>query len=1370
MAEKKMYVGIDMGTNSVGMAVTDENYNLYRVKGKDFWCSRLFQEASTAAERRTNRISRRKRQREVARQGVLRELFADEINKVDENFFARLDQSKYHKEDRDIQEKYTLFVDDDYNDKDYFKEYPTIFHLRNELLHPTKEAYDVRLVYLAIANMFKHRGHFLSDSLDVEKLTSSAQEVYKYLSEEAEEYSIEFPLSADVDKLLDVLSEKGVSRSKRLENVSKYLEISKKDKLAYECLKLLCGMTGTLYTIYGSEIITEEKKKFSLSFTDSTYEEKENEALEILGDEHFGLLAILKELHDIALLSAIVKRYKYLSESRVELYEEHKNDLDLLQKVLKKYDMKAYDEMFRVMKEGNYSAYVGSVYAHGKRIRRNGGKGRTQEDFYKNVKKVLEGLPEDDDVKTILTRIENETFMPKQLTSSNGVIPNQLHASEMKAILTNAEKYLPFLLEKDESGFTVSERIIQLFKFHIPYYVGPIGKKIDGKNVWAERRPGEEKGKVYPWNFEQKINTEKAAEDFINRMVRHCTYLTSENSLPKQSLLYEKFMVLNELNNLKINEAKPSVALKQDIYNNLFKKGKKVTLNKLKDYLYNNSIITSKEVEITGIDVGGFNASLTSVGKFLGVLNEALFTDENQKMVEQIIFWGTVYGNDKKFLKERIEAEYSGRLNDEQIKRICGFKFAGWGNLSKSFLELSGHCECGECSIIQALWQTNHNLMELLSGQYGFKESLDALVNYVEKTLSEWTIEDLDDSYLSAPVKRMVWQTMKMLREVCELTGKEPDKVFVEMTREDGIKDDRKASRKDKLLTLYKALKTEEKAWVDLKLSEINAKNEADFRVKKLYLYYIQQGRCMYSGETINLADLMDDNLYDIDHIYPRHFIKDDSIENNLVLVKRQINNKKSDTFPLSVEIQKRMASFWKMLSEKGFITKEKYNRLIRTEPFTDEEKAAFINRQLVETGQGTKAITQILQQAFPNAEVVFVKASRVSDFRHKFGIYKVRALNDTHHAKDAYLNIVVGNAYNVKFTKNPLNFIKEAAKKIDDETYKYNMDKMFDYTIKRNDEVAWVVKGGETKKRVLKVVRRNTVTISKKTEEIHGSLYNKVTVYGKEVAGKNPEAYLPVKTSDAKAQDVSKYGGITSIANSGYTLVEYTVKGKKVKSLEALPVYLGNSDTLTNEAIIDFLIPRLAKEYKGKPVADLRVCMPFIPQKSKVKVDGFNYYLGGKTGTSIYLNNAEPLYLATNEEEYLRKIIKAIDKSYYDETYNDGNAILTKEKNYQLFNTLLNKLNSKPYSNNKWNINKTLNGKEEVFKNLGIKEQCFVIDQIIKWVNSSVQNVNLTFIDGAKSAGMIQLNKKISECQEVILIHQSVTGMQEKRIDLLKL
>ncbi len=266
--------------------------------------------------------------------------------------------------------------------------------------------------------------------------------------------------------------------------------------------------------------------------------------------------------------------------------------------------------------------------------------------------------------------------------------------------------------------------------------------------------------------------------------------------------------------------------------------GKKVTLNALKAYLFNNSIIESKEdVVISGIDAG-FNTSLTSVGKFRGILGDDLFTDENQAMAEKIIFWGTVYGNDKKFLKERIENEYKGRLTVEQIKRIVGFKFNGWGKLSKAFLELPGDCECGECSLIQALWETNHNLMELLSEQYGFKKNLDAMSRDVEKPLTEWTIEDLDGKYLSAPVKRMVWQTMKMLREVCELTGKEPDKVFVEMPREHEKNATRKNSRKKKLLDLYTALKSEQKLWAELKIKEIDGKSEADFRTKKLYLYY----------------------------------------------------------------------------------------------------------------------------------------------------------------------------------------------------------------------------------------------------------------------------------------------------------------------------------------------------------------------------------------------------------------------------------------------------------------------------------------------------------------------------------------------------
>ena len=64
MKSQDYYLGLDMGTSSVGWAVTDSNYNLLRAKGKDLWGIREFEEAETAADRRTHRISRRRRQRE----------------------------------------------------------------------------------------------------------------------------------------------------------------------------------------------------------------------------------------------------------------------------------------------------------------------------------------------------------------------------------------------------------------------------------------------------------------------------------------------------------------------------------------------------------------------------------------------------------------------------------------------------------------------------------------------------------------------------------------------------------------------------------------------------------------------------------------------------------------------------------------------------------------------------------------------------------------------------------------------------------------------------------------------------------------------------------------------------------------------------------------------------------------------------------------------------------------------------------------------------------------------------------------------------------------------------------------------------------
>ena len=84
------YVGLDLGSGSVGWAVTDSDYHLLRSHGKALWGVRLFDTAKTAEERRVFRTSRRRLQRRNWRLNLLQQIFVDEINKIDDGFFRRL--------------------------------------------------------------------------------------------------------------------------------------------------------------------------------------------------------------------------------------------------------------------------------------------------------------------------------------------------------------------------------------------------------------------------------------------------------------------------------------------------------------------------------------------------------------------------------------------------------------------------------------------------------------------------------------------------------------------------------------------------------------------------------------------------------------------------------------------------------------------------------------------------------------------------------------------------------------------------------------------------------------------------------------------------------------------------------------------------------------------------------------------------------------------------------------------------------------------------------------------------------------------------------------------------------------------------------
>ena len=1351
--KQNYYLGLDMGTSSLGWAVTDSDYHLLRAKGKDLWGVRLFPEAESAAGRRTQRVSRRRLQREKARIGFVRDVFADAINEVDPGFYQRLDDSKYFPEDKTEMQRFALFSGNGFNDKEYYDQFKTIFHLRSKLIHSV-EPMDVRLVYLAVANIFRHRGHFLNANLSDGK-TEELEEIYAQLADA----TVNLPEAVDFEKLKEILSSNKITNTRRNERVMELLQLNKKMPEA-EMLKLVCGLKGTLSKAFRDVEFDEEHQKYSVSFRDGNYEEKDAEMQLLLDEESYEVIQLLKQMHDWGLLANIMRGEQYLSDARVKSYEKHAHDLKVLKALYKEYGQGQYNKMFRVMEDHNYSAYVGSVNSDKEKGKIRRGAKKDRDGLYRKLKSDMKDMqdkaPDDVRIQYILDEIDKESLLPKQLTSANGVIPYQVHLKELRKILTNAEQYLSFLGEKDESGLTKSEEIKQLFAFQIPYYIGPLYK--DGKashNAWVCRK---EAGKVYPWNFEQKIDVKASSEEFIRRLVRKCTYLSSENVLPKSSLLYQKFMVLNELNNLKINGTPIDTELKQDIYRDLFCKEKKVTSKRLKDYLIVRGLCSKKTgVEISGID-GNFNSSLSSYLLFCEILKTSVLSYEQEKMAEQIIFWSTVYGDTKSFLKEKIEENYGNKLTEAQIKRICGIKFRDWGRLSKAMLEMEGaDRETGEVlTIIGRMWNENVNLMECLSDKYTYLDTIQDEARTISKSFDEIHYEDLEELYISAPVKRMVWQTILVVKEIVKVMGGPPAKIFVEMARDVDGKNEkvRKDSRQKKFIDLYKKCTDETREWS----KEIADTPETRFRSKKLYLYYTQKGRCMYTGEPIELGDLFNDNLYDIDHIYPRHFVKDDSIEKNLVLVKKQINSHKSDNYPLEAEIRKTQFGWWKHLSDNGFITKEKFERLIRSTQFSAEELAAFISRQIVETRQGTKMITELFENSFPEADVIYSKAGVVSDFRHKFNLLKCREINNFHHANDAYLNIVVGNTYNVKFTKHPANFIKDYER--DPEHFKYHMDKLFDYPVSRGSEVAWKTKGGESIKTVRKVMGRYTPLVTRMNYEEHGQLWDQ-TIYSAEDAAKaKGVGYVPVNIDDPKMCDVTKYGGYKKYTGAYFFLVEHKKKGKKVRSLEAMPLYL--KDSLDSKEKIE----AYCREKLGYQEPSVR--LEKIKMYSLIKVDGFLLYLTGRTGNQLNVINAVEMKLSNEWSTYVKRLFS------YSTPFDENNVsvgisnLISKEKNCSLYSIILEKYNSSIYSKRPNPIGKKLKEWQQDFSELSIEKQIYVLKQLVQLSSNSNQGADLQYIGGSPSTGTTKISKNIEAHKEFSLISMSSTGIFNSAINLL--
>lgn len=1330
------FLGMDMGTGSVGWAVTDDQYHLRRAHGKDLWGIRLFENANTAEERRVARCARRRLDRRNERIRLLQELFAEEICKVDPGFFLRLKESFYAPEDkRDADGEvpvlpYNLFVDENYTDKEYHKEYPTIYHLRKELMQ-SEEAKDVRLVYLALHHIIKHRGHFLFAGLDASNIMDfrAAFSVFVHNIQD-EELEVDVDFTDDmINTICEILKNEYMTKSRKAAELVRVLGANNKCEKAI--CKLITGCKVKLSDIFGDETMDDYEKN-AVDFSASGYETDESILEDELG-EKFYIIASAKAIYDWSVLVNILNGESSISIAKTKIFEKHKKDLQYLKSLVRKHMSSAeYRKMFVVSEEKlcNYVAYIGMTKKNGKKVPLEG-KRCTQEDFYTFLKKFLANKIPQEDMDKISEEIDLRSFLPKQVSKENSVVPYQLQLEELRKIVKNASNYLPVVKEN-------AEKIEQIMTFRVPYYVGPVGKNPEGKslNAWAVRRSDE---RVLPWNFEQVIDVEQSAEKFIRRMTNKCTYLYGEDVLPKESLLYSKFTVLNELNNLRIDGEKISVELKQSIYENLFQRERKVTNKKLRTYLKKEGVIADSAV-ISGID-GDFKSSLKSYHDFKEKLTGAELT-EAQK--EEIILNISLFGDDKALLKKRIRRMFPA-LTDNMVKNICGLSYSGWGRLSRTFLEelLAPVTETGEpVSIIRAMWETNNNLMQLLGNDYLYTKQIEDFNGGTQS--GELTYAAVDEMYVSPAVKRQIWQTLQIVNELKKVLGEDPKKIFVEVARENTDLG-RTLSRKKFLLDLYKRCKDEEREWV----REIESREEHDYKSDRLYLYYTQKGRCMYCGKHIELQNLWDRNTYDIDHIYPQSKVMDDSIKNR-VLTCHVCNERKGDVVPIAGDVREKMQPFWKSLKEENYIDETKYQRLIRNEEFSAQELAGFIERQLVETRQSTKAVAAMLKRAMPNTEIVYSKAKTTAEFKQHFDIVKVREVNDLHHAHDAYLNIVVGNTYHTKFNGNAAAFISNNPGR------SYNLKKMFDRDVCQGQYFAW--KAGEqgTIGIVRKTLKKNSILFTRRSYEVTGALFDLMLM-------KKGKGQVPIKGSDERLQSIEKYGGYNKATGAYFVLVESDgKKNRKKRTIEFVPLHRKQELEKDDSKMMQYLTEECE-------LINPRIILKKIKTDTLFEVDGFKMHLSGRTGVQLVFKNANQLLVGDEDVKTLKKVVKVVTQMKMNKNYsiNEYDEISV-EMLMHLYNTYLQKLRGNLYGVRLGTQVKTLEEGMEVFASLSLENKCKVIFEIAHLFQCQSGAADLSLIGGPGKAGIVKISKDISTISKAEIINQSITGIYEQRINLL--
>lgn len=947
---------------------------------------------------------------------------------------------------------------------------------------------------------------------------------------------------------------------------------------------------------------------------------------------------------------------------------------------------------------------------------------------------------------------------------------------------------IPFLKQE-------ASKIESLVTFRIPYYVGPLTSKNAAKDAhnknrfqWSERKPGMEDAVITPWNWESVIDKNRSAENFIMRMTGDCTYLAGEKVLPRHSLLYEEFCVLNELNGVRFtndgdNWHRLDSEQRAGIIRDLFHKKRSVKYADIAAWLVRMGYLERTPQVRGGQGESGLESKMSSYLLFakdvFGVdeLDEALFP-----AIEQIILWNTLF-EDRSIFEEKLRDEFgpngNGMLNDEQIKK-CKKRLSGWGRLSEKFLTgIKVTTQGGrQVGIMDVLREGSPNserrqgealvMMEVLhDNTLGFQKKIDEVNRaYYAQNVKAMGVNELPGS---PDIRRSINQAIRIVDEIVKIAGHAPDNIFIEVTRDEDEKKKgkRTVKRWDRIEAALNAFRAEGGDLAVMGDFKRLKNAEADLG-ERLTLYLLQNGKCLYSGRAIDLEALMaGSGEYEVDHIVPRAYIKDDSLDNK-ALVYRSENQRKTDQLLIDEKVRQKMGETWKQLHDAKMISDKKYNNLMRL-TVTEGAMKGFIARQLVETSQIVKMTKALLEARYGDVgtKIVPVKASMSHNLREVAGLVKCREANDFHHAHDAYLACRMGLFIQKRYPgiyENPIGYAHAMKKYVLEQSELFKktrrmpgsaglivdsfMTAGFDPETGEMFEDAWA--GNDETKRYKKKRYDDAWNAAAEVESIRCALNYRQCYVSRmpyEDSGKFWDANPISKRSNPKlalkkALDPACFGGYNTKTAAYFFIYEVTdKKGMIGLRIAQMPIFMKAKCESDNAAFEKYC----QDLESGSRVSFTRIVIPRLLKWQLVEIDG----------SLLHINAEEEMKSASQlafSQEELERILLVCTDGYLDADVNRSVYMTIAKALERAKCPMLTK-------------DLDLAGRFDAFYGLAVADQKDLLKKILLLCRGNKQSspINLSSVGGKKKAGHLRPARyKVPD--GMVLIDQSVTGMFERR------